>query len=212
MPISVVLADDHPLVLDALENVFRLQEDIVVRARCGDGVEALRAVREHRPDVLVLDMRMPGMDGLALIRELKKEKLPTQVVLLTAALDEEEVLAAIRLGVKGVVLKEMAPRLLVQCVRTVHAGGDWLEKQSVRLALDKLLRREAGSQQVARVLTSREIEVIRMVARGHRNKAIAVRLHVSEGTIKTHLHNVYEKLKVDGRVPLTLYAQGRGLV
>ena len=212
MPISVVLADDHPLVLDALENVFRLQEDIVVRARCGDGVEALRAVREHRPDVLVLDIRMPGMDGLALIRELKKEKLPTRVVLLTAALDEEEVLAAIRLGVKGVVLKEMAPRLLVQCVRTVHAGGDWLEKQSVRLALDKLLRREAGAQEVARVLTSREIEVIRMVARGHRNKEIAVGLHVSEGTIKTHLHNVYEKLKVDGRVPLTLYAQGRGLV
>jgi len=212
MPISVVLADDHPLVLDALENVFRSQQDIVVRARCSDGAEALHMVREQQPDVLILDMRMPGMDGLAVIRSLKKEKLPTRVVLLTAALDEEEVMEAIRLGVKGVVLKEMAPRLLVQCVRTVHAGGDWLEMRSIRLALDKLLRREAGAREVARLLTSREIEVIRMVARGHRNKEIAVGLHVSEGTIKTHLHNVYEKLKVDGRVPLTLYAQGRGLV
>ena len=212
MPISVVLADDHPLVLDALENVFRLQEDIVVRARCGDGVEALRAVREHRPDVLVLDIRMPGMDGLALIRELKKEKLPTQVVLLTAALDEEEVLAAIRLGVKGVVLKEMAPRLLVQCVRTVHAGGDWLEKQSVRLALDKLLRREAGAREVARLLTPREIEIVRMVAGGLRNKEIAAKLHVNEGTVKLHLHHIYTKLGVNSRVALTLYAQGRGLV
>ena len=212
MPISVVLADDHPLVLDALENVFRLQEDIVVRARCGDGVEALRAVREHRPDVLVLDIRMPGMDGLALIRELKKEKLPTQVVLLTAALDEEEVLAAIRLGVKGVVLKEMAPRLLVQCVRTVHAGGDWLEKQSVRLALDKLLRREAGAQEVARLLTPREIEIVRMVAGGLRNKEIAAKLHVNEGTVKLHLHHIYTKLGVNSRVALTLYAQDRGLV
>ena len=212
MPISVVLADDHPLVLDALENVFRLQEDIVVRARCGDGVEALRAVREHRPDVLVLDMRMPGMDGLALIRELKKEKLPTRVVLLTAALDEEEVLAAIRLGVKGVVLKEMAPRLLVQCVRTVHAGGDWLEKQSVRLALDKLLRREAGAREVARLLTPREIEIVRMVAGGLRNKEIAAKLHVNEGTVKLHLHHIYQKLGVNSRVALTLYAQDRGLV
>ena len=212
MPISVVLADDHPLVLDALENVFRLQEDIVVRARCGDGVEALRAVREHRPDVLVLDIRMPGMDGLALIRELKKEKLPTRVVLLTAALDEEEVLAAIRLGVKGVVLKEMAPRLLVQCVRTVHAGGDWLEKQSVRLALDKLLRREAGTREVARILTPREIEIVRMVAGGLRNKEIAAKLHVNEGTVKLHLHHIYEKLGVNSRVALTLYAQDRGLV
>ena len=212
MPISVVLADDHPLVLDALENVFRLQEDIVVRARCGDGVEALRAVREHRPDVLVLDIRMPGMDGLALIRELKKEKLPTRVVLLTAALDEEEVLAAIRLGVKGVVLKEMAPRLLVQCVRTVHAGGDWLEKQSVRLALDKLLRREAGAREVARILTPREIEIVHMVAGGLRNKEIAAKLHVNEGTVKLHLHHIYKKLRVDSRVALTLYAQDRGLV
>ena len=212
MPISVVLADDHPLVLDALENVFRLQEDIVVRARCGDGVEALRAVREHRPDVLVLDIRMPGMDGLALIRELKKEKLPTQVVLLTAALDEEEVLAAIRLGVKGVVLKEMAPRLLVQCVRTVHAGGDWLEKQSVRLALDKLLRREAGAQEVTRLLTPREIEIVRMVAGGLRNKEIAAKLHVNEGTVKLHLHHIYTNLGVNSRVALTLYAQDRGLV
>ncbi len=212
MPISVVLADDHPLVLDALENVFRLQEDIVVRARCGDGVEALRAVREHRPDVLVLDIRMPGMDGLALIRELKKEKLPTRVVLLTAALDEEEVLAAIRLGVKGVVLKEMAPRLLVQCVRTVHAGGDWLEKQSVRLALDKLLRREAGTRETGRILTPREIEIVHMVAGGLRNKEIAAKLHVNEGTVKLHLHHIYKKLRVDSRVALTLYAQDRGLV
>src|SRR5438128_12307092 len=99
-----------------------------------------------------------------------------------------------------------------ECVRTVHAGGDWLEKQSVRLALDKLLRREAGTRETGRILTPREIEIVRTVAGGLRNKEIAAKLHVNEGTVKLHLHHIYKKLGVDSRVALTLYAQGRGLV
>src|SRR5436309_14418294 len=105
MAISLVLADDHPIVLDGLENLFRLEQDFEVVARCPDGEEALRAVRRHKPDVLVLDLRLPGMDGVAVLREIQKEQLPTRVVLLTAALDEDDVLDAIRLGVRGVVLK-----------------------------------------------------------------------------------------------------------
>ena len=208
----LILADDHPIVLDGLESLFRLQPDFQVVARCKDGEEALGAVREHRPDVLLLDIRMPGMDGLGVLRALKKEKLPTRVVLLTVGLDEEDVLEAIRLGVKGVVLKEMAPQLLVECVRKVHAGGEWLEKRSVSRALDKLLRREASAREVARLLTAREIEIVRMVAEGLRNKEVAAKLSISEGTVKMHLHNVYEKVHVDGRLALTLYAQDKGLV
>jgi DNA-binding NarL/FixJ family response regulator len=212
MPISLVLADDHPLLLDGLENLFGLEQDIQVLARCGDGVETLRAVREHQPDILILDVRMPRMDGVAVLRAMKKEKLQTRVVLLTVALDEDEVLEAIRLGVRGVVLKEMAPQLIVQCVRKVHAGGEWLERSSVGRALEKMLRREAGMQQVAGLLTPREIEIVRLVASGRRNKAIAETLSISEGTVKLHLHNIYGKLGVDGRVALTLYAQNKGLV
>jgi DNA-binding NarL/FixJ family response regulator len=212
MSISLVLADDHPLLLDGLENLFRLEKDIQVLARCGDGVEALRAVREHQPDILILDLRMPRMDGVAVLRAMKKEKLRTRVVLLTVALDEDEVLEAIRLGVRGVVLKEMAPQLMVQCVRKVHAGGEWLERSSVARALDKMLRREAGAQQIAGLLTPREIEIVRLVASGRRNKEIAEALSIGEGTVKLHLHNIYEKLHVDGRVALTLYAQDKGLV
>ena len=90
MPITVVIADDHPLLLDAMENLFRLQKDIKVVTRCLDGDEAVKAVRRHKPDILVLDIRMPRKDGLGVLREMKKEKLPTRVVVLTAALDEEE--------------------------------------------------------------------------------------------------------------------------
>jgi two-component system, NarL family, nitrate/nitrite response regulator NarL len=212
MPIRLVLADDHPLVLAGLENLFLLEQDLQVLASCSDGEQALRAVRELRPDVLVLDLRMPGKDGLAVLRAMWDERLTTRVVILTAALDEDEVLEAIRLGARGMVLKEMAPRLLVDCVRKVHAGEEWLEKHSVTRALEKTLKREAGRQEVSAVLTPREMELVRLVAGGLRNKQIAQRLFISEGTVKVHLHSIYEKLHVGGRLALMLYAQEKGLV
>lgn len=212
MALSLVLADDHPIILDGLEPLFQREGDLKVVARCHDGHEALRAVRQHRPDVLILDIRMPGLDGLSVLRELRQEGLPTRVVLLTAALDEDEVLEAIRLGVRGVVLKEMAPRLLVQCVRKVAAGEQWIETGSLSRALDTMIRREAGAREVAGVLTPREIEVMRMATGGLRNRDIAERLSITEGTVKIHLHNIYEKLKVSGRLELALYARDKGLV
>jgi DNA-binding NarL/FixJ family response regulator len=106
----------------------------------------------------------------------------------------------------------MAPQMLVQCVRKVHAGEQWLERRSVGRALEKLLSREAGSREVAGVLTPREIEVVRMVASGSRNKEIADRLSISEGTVKIHLHHIYEKLHLNGRLELARYAQDKGLV
>ena len=112
----------------------------------------------------------------------------------------------------GVVLKEMAPRLLVQCIRKVAAGEQWLEKRSVSLALERLLKREAATRQIAVILTPREIEIVRMVAEGLRNKVIAERLYMSEGTVKVHLHNIYEKLKVNSRLQLARYARDQGLV
>ena len=211
MPITLVLADDHPIFLDGLEDIFRREPDFQVLARCLEGQAALGAVRQLKPDVLILDLRMPKMDGLGVLREMQKEKLSTRVVVLTAAPDEDEVLEAIRLGVYGVVLKEMAPRLLVQCIQKVAAGEQWLEKHSVRLALEKLLKRETSTRQIAKILTPREIEIVRMVADGLQNKVIAEHLYVSEGTIKVHLHNIYEKLKVNSRLQLARYARDEGL-
>jgi len=212
MPITLVIADDHPLILDGMENLFRLEKDFKVVARCLDGEETVKAVRKHKPDVLVLDIRMPGTDGLSLLRGMRKEKLSTRVVLLTGALDEDELAEAVRLGVRGLVLKEMAPKLLVQCIRQVHAGELWLEKRSVTSALEKLLQREAGQREVTLLLTPREIEIVKQVAAGLRNTEIAKKLFISEGTVKMHLHNIYQKLGVDSRTKLTRYAQEKGLV
>ena len=212
MPIRLVLADDHPVVLTGLEQLLALEDDFVVLARCADGEEALRVVREHRPDVLVLDLHMPVKDGLAVLRELHGERLPARVVILTASLGTHDVLEAIRLGARGVVLKDMAPDLLVRCIRTVHAGGQWLERGLATAALNRLLEGEASARRAADLLTPRELELVRMVARGLRNKEIARELDITEGTVKIHLHNIYRKVGVDSRVALTLYAQERDLL
>jgi DNA-binding NarL/FixJ family response regulator len=161
---------------------------------------------------LVLDIQMPAKDGLAVLREMRKEKLSTRVVILTATLDEEGLSEAVRLGVRGLVLKELAPKLLVQCIRKVQAGELWLEKRSVSSALEKLLQRETARNEAAKLLTAREIEIIKQLALGLRNMEIGKKLFISEGTVKIHLHNIYQKLGVDSRTKLARYAQEKGLV
>ena len=212
MTISLVLADDHPIVLDGLEQLFGVEPDMQVLARCRSGTETLEALRTEPADVLVLDLRMSGLDGLAVLQEIAKEGWRTRTVLLTAAIADEQLVEAIRLGARGVVLKESAPQLLVQAVRAVHAGGEWLEQGLVGRALRRLVARDHGLREAMRTLTPRELEIARLIAEGLRNRAVAERLFISEGTVKIHLHKIYEKLGVDGRLELALYARERGLV
>ena len=186
MPISLVLTDDHPLGLKGLELLFSTQPDFTVLAYCTNGEQVLRAVQQHSPDILVLDLRMPGIDGLTALRELRRENWPVKAVILAGELNEEEALESILLGVRGVVLKEMASHLLIQCLRKVHAGGEWLEKHSFSRAMDRMLQHETGMRQAAGTLTPREIELARLVARGLDNQQIADALYISEGTVKVH--------------------------
>jgi DNA-binding NarL/FixJ family response regulator len=210
-PIRLILADDHPLILDALENLFHLEADCEVIARCRDGEETLTAIRQHQPDVVILDLRMPRVDGLAVLRELKQEGLATRVVLLTAAVNDSDVLEAVRLGVNGVVLKDMVSEALLHCVRQVNAGEQWIEPRFLRRTLDKVLRRETGERELRAILTPRELDIVRMVVRGLRNKEVAKQLYISEGTVKIHLHNIYDKLQVSSRLELLRYVQDKGL-
>ena len=210
--IRLVLADDHPIVLDGLEQLFSTEPDLEVVARATSAEGALRALEEFRPDVMVLDLAMPGLDGLWVMEQAFERKMPSRIVLLTAHIDEPKLLEAVRLNVSGVVLKEMAPRLLVECVRKVHAGEKWLEKHSVARAMDRMVKRESELQRLTRLLTPRELEIVRLAAEGLRNREIAERLTITEGTVKIHLHNIYEKLGVTGRPQLILYATREGLI
>lgn len=211
MPISLVLADSHPLMLGGMQQLFARETDFAVLACCSDGEEALRAVRRQQPDILILDLRLPDQDGLAVIAEIQRERLPVRCIVLTAALEEAETVRAIRLGVRGIVLKNMPTHLLVRCIRKVHAGSHWLETLSATRILDATLRREAEAQSLAQVLTAREIQITRMISEGARNKEVAQCLDVAEGTIKSHLHKIYQKLKLKGRFELMHYAQKQAL-
>ena len=209
--IRVIITDDHPVVLNGLYHLLREQADFEVVERCPSGKEALAAVRRHRPDILVLDLMMPGMDGLAVARELHASGELPNTVLLTAQLHEDQLIEALHLGVKGFVLKEMATKMLVDCLRRVHAGGQWLEKDSAARAMAKLVRREAKGREIATLLTPREVEVVRMVAKGLTNKEIAAELCIADGTVKIHLHNIYEKVRVNRRAELVRFADEYGL-
>jgi len=207
--IRLVLADDHPIVLDGLAQLFSTERGFEVVACAATGEEALAAVTQYQPDIVVLDLRMPGKGGVEVLRAIKSAGLPTRVVVLTAA-ESDDVLEAIRLGVEGVVLKDMATQLLVRCVRAVHSGSKWIEKVLATRALDALLAREAGARDVATRLTPRELEIALLIAQGFSNKAVAARLSISEGTAKLHLHHVYEKLGLEGRVALAWYLRTKG--
>ncbi len=212
MSVTLVLADDQPIILYGLEQLFAREQDFQVLVSCATGEETLKAVRRHRPAVLVLGLPLPIKDGLTVLRELRAEGPPTRVVVFSPGFDKHQVVEAIFLGARGVVLKDMAPKLLVQCIRKVHAGGEWIETRSVARLLGKIRLRASNAQEDEGVVTRRELEVVHLVARGLSNQAIGKRLSISEGTVKVHVHHIYAKLKVTSRVALLLYAREKGWV
>jgi DNA-binding NarL/FixJ family response regulator len=207
MATTVVLVDDHPIVLDGLEQLLSSGPEFQVIARCTTAAEGLHAARSLRPDVVVLDLSLPDESGLHVLRMLDSKR-PPEVVVLTASHDEEELLAAVRLGARGVVLKAMAPSVLEDCIRTVHAGGLWLRVEGVDLS-ERLAHRQRIEAELSALLTPRELEILRLAAAGLDNDEIAARLAISVGTTKIHLHHVYDKLQLNGRRDLQQYLAAR---
>ncbi len=203
MAIRIVLVDDHPMVLKGLEQLLQLNGDFEVVATCATAAEGLQAVEALRPDVLLLDLKLPGEDGLSMLRKLDPAK-PPAVVVLTASQDEDDLIAAARLGARGIVLKAMAPRVLEDCIRAVHAGRLSLNVDGVDLS-DRLARRQNVETALQNILTPREFEILRLVAARLDNQEIAARLSISVGTVKIHLHHVFDKLQLRGRHDLQVY-------
>ena len=211
--IRLLIADDHPLFLDGLEAFFATQSDVVIVARCADGEETLERIRALRPDVAILDRQLPTLDALSIVRRLAPEHLTARLVMFVADSDHDVMIEALGLGVRGFLNKSLPSRLIAECVRQIHAGGYWLEKQVTALAMQKMVLRESGHTRLLQAgLTPRETEIAKLAAQNLRTGDISKRLNISPGTAKLHLHQIYRKLNLSGRLALMLYARENGLV
>jgi two-component system nitrate/nitrite response regulator NarP len=203
--IRLLIADDHQLVLHGIEGLFDAPEFQIVKS-CGDGFSAMAEIERGDCDVAILDIHMPGLSGLEVLTATRQQGLATKVVLLTSNINDAALVEAIRNGVDGLVLKETAASLLVNCVRAVSAGERWIDRDAMSRAFSLL----SAPQSQTGKLTGREAEVARHVAEGLRNKEIAARTGISEGTVKVHLHKIYEKLNVSSRTELAIYIRDAG--
>jgi DNA-binding NarL/FixJ family response regulator len=216
--IRVVIADDHPIVRDGLRRLLTLEEDIEVVGEAGDGRQTLDLVDELDPDVVLLDIRMPNMDGLAALQTLQSSHRRTKVVVLTASEDKNEFVQAMKLGCSGIVLKQTAPELIVKSIRKVFAGEIWLDSHTTAAVMRQFATATGepamGGSTKPRErspLSTREREIVAFVAQGYKNKEMAEKMFISEQTVKNHLHNIFDKLGVSDRLELALYAIHKGL-
>ena len=212
MPIRIAIADDHAIVLHGLKRLLDGESAFDVVQCCTTAREAILIARSGAVDVLLLDVKMPGMSGIDVLRVLSVSPPPCAIVLLTAAVSDADAIEGLRLGARGIVLKESSPDTLLECVMCVSRGEQWIDREMRARVVDAPARRQPGTADPRRALTVRETEIVRMITQGLRNKVIAERLSISEGTVKIHLHNVYDKLGLDGRLELMLHAQKQGLV
>ena len=202
-PIRVLLADDHTIVRNGVSQILTEQPDIEVVAQAPDGETAVALYRRERPDVSLIDLRMPALDGVQVVEQIRREHPDAVLVVLTTFDTDDDVERALMAGAKAYLLKDVSPADLVACVRTVHQGGTWVSPT----VASKLVARMTRVQ-----LTQREMSVLRLVAAGKPNREIGESLNISEGTVKIHLSHLFEKLGATSRTDAVAKAAERGLI
>jgi two-component system, NarL family, nitrate/nitrite response regulator NarL len=209
--IRIVVADDHPIFRDGLCRLLALEEDFQVVAQAQDGKQVLEVLQQYEPDILLLDLKMPELDGLATLQKLQAMRNKTKVIVLTASEDKNEFIQAMKFGTSGIVLKQTATDLLIKSIRKVNAGEIWLDSHTTAAVMRQFASAEdsvpaAPKQRERPPLSQREREIVALVAQGFKNKEMAEKMFISEQTVKNHLHNIFDKLGVSDRLELALYA------
>jgi DNA-binding NarL/FixJ family response regulator len=208
-PIRIVVADDHPIVRDGLIAILGTQPDFEIVGKADDGMDALAQVTALHPDVLLLDLEMPVLDGVETLRRLKTDKAAVRVIVFTAFDTDDRIVAAVQNGAQGYLLKGAPRDEIFNAIRVVHAGGSLLQP----VVASKLLRRvQAGDEPAAEAFTPRETEVLHLMAQGLQNKEIASRLVITERTVKFYVSAILSKLGVGNRTEAVTVAVAKGLV
>ncbi len=214
-PVRVLIADDHPVVRVGLRNMLLADPGFQVVAEAKDGAEAIGLVRRVQPDILLLDLAMPNMPGMEALRELTSETTNTRTIVLTAQVEKRQILEALQLGARGVVLKDAAAEHLSACIKAVMQGQYWLDGRPVQnlvQVLRELTAQTAPPPRKTYGLTSREMEVVTLITEGCTNKDIASTFGISEETVKRHLTNIFNKIGVGNRLELALFALNHNLL
>ena len=204
--IKILIADDHVIFRDGLRKLLDSDDELTVVGEAASGTECIKMFAKLKPDILLLDLRMPDKSGLAVLEEVNFDTVPTRVIVLTAAEDNREVIRAMRLGARGVVLKQSATEVLLKSIHRVHAGEIWLDNRMTAEVLNAFSVAGAAPRSEKPLLSDREKEIVHLVVQGFRNKEIGVKLFIGEQTVKNHLHNIFDKLGVSDRLELALYA------
>ncbi len=212
--IRVLLAEDHVLVRQGTRELLEREQDIEVVAEAGDGEEAVRLAAQHRPDVVLMDIALPGCSGIEATRRIKAEHPSTAVLALTAYDNDQYVFALLEAGAAGYLLKDVSAEELIRAVRAVRAGESVLHPAVVRKVVRHFAQPSPAPAEVrpAEALTDRELEVLRLTAKGMTNREIAARLHISIRTVQVHLSHIFRKLGVGSRTEAVLYGLRRGWI
>ena len=206
--ISVLIADDHPLFRQGIKQILELEKDIIVVAQAANGDDAVQLAREHKPDVILMDINMPGSNGLQAIKEIKDENISSKIIVLTIHEDREYLIKTIQMGAEGYVLKDAEPQVLIDAIRNVHIGQSYIQPNMTKelvMEFNRLTLHNKDRNGENR-LTAREREVLKLIAEGMINKEIATKLYISEKTVKNHVSSIFRKLNVSDRTQAAIYA------
>jgi len=214
--VHILIADDHPVFRLGLRKLLEAEPGLCVVGEAVDGEEALKMVREFKPELLLLDLSMPKVHGLDALRDLGKSEIQTRTIVLTASIAREQVIEALQLGAHGIVMKHSATDLLIKSIHSVMAGQYWLGQESIS-DLVQVIRRVTPQHTGSKTrqdfgLTPREREVVGLIVAGYTNKDLAQKLGISEQTVKHHLTNIFDKLGVSNRLELVLFAIDNQLI
>jgi DNA-binding NarL/FixJ family response regulator len=209
--IRVVIADDHRMIREGLKQLLELEGDISIVGEAGDGIECIEEIAIKKPDVLLLDINMPRMDGLKVLQKLKEMKSNIKVLILTIHNEIEYLLKAVDIGVNGYVLKDSESDLLRKAIFSINSGEIFIQPNMVPLLNDKLENREEETTTES-LLTKREMEVLKLITEGLFNKEIAYNLSISEKTVKNHVSNIFRKISVSDRTQAAVYAIRNNIV
>jgi len=210
--ISVLIVDDHAVVRHGLRNYLEIQDDIEIAGEAENGLEAVEKVKLYFPDIVLMDLVMPSMDGIEATRQINAATSTTRVIVLTSFSEDDQVFSAIKAGATGYLLKDVSPTDLVEAIRATHQGESQLHPDIVNKLMQEYASRPAEPNSIHGNMTERELEVLGLIARGMSNREIAQSLIISEKTVKTHVGNILSKLHLKDRTQAAIYAHENGLV